>query len=1002
MLKNLTFFFIFLWINLCLTAVYANSITYSIKVNIDPQNKILQGKAEITPQHSLSIDISGLEKVKLNGRPVQQTASALLQLAAGQKHLIQYQYPLNSYSAYSDNENVVLSGSWYPQINQLAHYQLTVTLPTGFQAISEANKIESRAIDAQHIEYHFNFPHVLDHLSLSASKNYQSKFIDYQGIRIETWFMPANAHLMDQYLQHSADYLKLYQELLGAYPYQRFAIVESPLPSGHSMPTYTLLGSRVIALPFILKTSLGHEILHQWFGNSVYVDRQHGNWCEGLTNYLADYYYAEQQGQGKEYRKGMLRQYAAYANSENTFPVRKFTSRTDKISSVIGYSKVAMIFHQLRQHYGNDNFLHALQKFITANQFRKASWHDLQKQFEAINGQPMYDDFQAWLTRADIAGIAISQAAELEMAQGKLWLKFSLQQSRPYHLHLPLTLNFENNKQQTIIVHFTRAQQDFRIELSEAPVSAYLDPDYHLMRELNSMEKVPDLAWLMGRKSILLVVDEDEQDLYQTLVKNLGIKNIDTINPSALSFEQISSHSLIIAGDNNSLLDKLFAKQAQRKIDTDVELQVRRNPYNEDEVIASVTAKDIKQAKLVARKLSHYGKYSHLQFTDGKIQFKQTVNADNGIRLFEKIPTRAVKPSKTQSLDNIVANLNDRRILLIGEQHDRFEHHLNQLQIIKKLKEAGYQVAVGMEMFQQPYQQALDDYLTGKTTESEFLTQSKYFDKWAYDYNLYKPIIDYALKQKLPVLALNIEGNITRQVARKGLYSLDEKQQQQTPDAMNFSDWSYREDLKSVFQAHEGMLHSQAMNFNYFLQSQVLWDESMAQAAAQFLQQHPQHILVILAGNGHLRYRYGIPQRLQRLSGLSPLVIVQDDELGDTIADYVLLTTPLKGQLTPVMGIYPDKKATDKVIIDGVKDASVAARAGLKKGDIISKLDNKPLKSFTDLKLSLLYADTSKKVSIKIKRGDSILDKYLDFSPSAAKGHDDNYHHTDTPHSYTR
>lgn len=1000
MLKNFTTFFICLWINLCLTTVYANSITYSIKVNIEPQNKTLQGKVEITPERSLSIDISGLEKVNLNGRQVQQTASTLLQLAPGQKHLIQYQYPLNSYSDYSDDENVVLSGSWYPQIKELASYQLTVTLPKGFQAISEANQIKSKTIDDQRIEYRFYFPHVLDNLSLVASKNYQSKFIDYESIRIETWFMPANAHLMDKYLQHATDYLKLYQELLGDYPYKRFAIVESPLPSGHSMPTYTLLGSRVIALPFIVKTSLGHEILHQWFGNSVYVDHQHGNWCEGLTNYLADYYYAEQKGQGTEYRKGMLRQYAAYVNDENTFPVRKFISRSDKISSAIGYSKVAMIFHQLRQHYGNDDFFQALQKFIVANQFQKASWHDLQKQFEAIDDQPMYDDFQAWLTRTDIASIAISQAAELELAQGKLWLKFSLQQNRPYHLHLPLTLNFENGKQQTMKLHFTREQQDFQIEVPEAPVSVYIDPGYHLMRELNNMEKLPDLAWLMGKKSILLVVNEDEHAIYQPLVDNLGIKTIKTITPSAINFEQIKSHSLIIAGDNNSLIDRLFAKQAQRKVTTDVELQVKRNPYNEDEVITLVNAKDAKQAKLVARKLQHYGKYSHLQFIDGKIQLKQIVNAESGIKLFERIPSRAIKPSQTQSLDDIVARLGDRRVLLIGEQHNRFEHHLNQLQLIKKLTEAGYQVAIGMEMFQQPYQQALDDYLAGKTTESEFLTRSKYFDKWEYDYNLYKPIIDYALKQKLPLLALNIEADITHQVARKGLYSLDKKKQQQIPDTLNFDEQSYREDLKSVFQIHKDMLHKRPVDFNYFLQSQVLWDESMANAADQFLQKHPQHILVILAGNGHLRYRYGIPQRLQRLSGLSPLVIVQDDKLAEKIADYVLLTTPLKGQLTPVVGIYMDRKNTDKVIVADIKDSSVAARAKLKKGDIILELDSKPLTSYADLKLALLYADTSDKIQIKLNRGDSILEKFLDFSLPATKIHE-NFPNTYTPHSYT-
>ena len=168
----------------------------------------------------------------------------------------------------------------------------------------------------------------------------------------------------------------------------------------------------------------------------------------------------------------------------------------------------------------------------------------------------------------------------------------------------------------------------------------------------------------------------------------------------------------------------------------------------------------------------------------------------------------------------------------------------------------------------------------------------------------------------------------------------------------------------------------------------------MAQAADQFLKKHPQHVLVILAGNGHLRYRYGIPQRLQRLSGSSPLVIVQDQELGDTIADYVLLTTPLKGQLTPVIGVYLDSKITDQLVVKSVKDSSIAARARLEKGDIITELDNKPLKSFADLKLSLLYADANGKVQIKLKRGDSILEKTLDFSLPASNVHENN------PHTY--
>src|SRR5208337_4444995 len=101
----------------------------------------------------------------------------------------------------------------------------------------------------------------------------------------------------------------------------RFSIVENSMPVGYSMPTYTVLGQAVVRLPFIPETSLGHEILHQWFGNSVYVDYAGGNWAEGLTSFLADHLYEEEKGRGKEYRKGLLIDFASYVNDKNDFPL---------------------------------------------------------------------------------------------------------------------------------------------------------------------------------------------------------------------------------------------------------------------------------------------------------------------------------------------------------------------------------------------------------------------------------------------------------------------------------------------------------------------------------------------------------------------------------------------------------------------------------------------------------------------------------------------------------
>lgn len=98
----------------------------------------------------------------------------------------------------------------------------------------------------------------------------------------------------------------MYRKLIGPYPYWKFALIENFWETGYGMPSFTLLGPQVIRFPFILHSSYPHELLHNWWGNSVYVDFKKGNWCEGLTAYLADHLIQEQRGQGDSYRRATL------------------------------------------------------------------------------------------------------------------------------------------------------------------------------------------------------------------------------------------------------------------------------------------------------------------------------------------------------------------------------------------------------------------------------------------------------------------------------------------------------------------------------------------------------------------------------------------------------------------------------------------------------------------------------------------------------------------------
>jgi len=327
------------------------------------------------------------------------------------------------------------------------------------------------------------------------------------------------------------------------------------------------------------------------------------------------------------------------------------------------------------------------------------------------------------------------------------------------------------------------------------------------------------------------------------------------------------------------------------------------------------------------------------------------------------------------TVDSIIPYLTASRIIYIGERHDRFAHHINQLQIIKKMHNAGYKLAVGMEMFQKPFQQVVNDYLAGRIDEREFLQKTEYFSRWRYDYNLYKPIIDYIKQQNLPLVALNIQGDISRKVAREGIYSLSEKEKKQLHGSMDLSNARYRRNLNEVFPLHKGK--AELKDFSFFLQAQILWDEAMAESAQQFLTGNPESKLVILAGNGHIIHKYGIPERLYRRNHEPFTVVVQDEEIEDGIADYVLMTTKLEGEKSPRLGVMVEEKDHGLEVV-GVSQNSPAKKAGLQENDVIQMFAGQSIKSLADLKLALFYSKVGSSLKIQVKRAGKKLDKEIE------------------------
>ncbi len=332
-----------------------------------------------------------------------------------------------------------------------------------------------------------------------------------------------------------------------------------------------------------------------------------------------------------------------------------------------------------------------------------------------------------------------------------------------------------------------------------------------------------------------------------------------------------------------------------------------------------------------------------------------------------------VELEQTSSLAQVMKQIDDARVVLVGETHTRYDHHLVQLEILKHLYQKSPNLALGVEWFQQPYQKHLDDYIAGEITEKEMLHLTDYFSRWQYNYRLYQPILQYARENNIPIIALNAPRELIKALAKSEFDDLPEELKSQLPKSYDWSDKDYEQRLRDIFELHP----EYNGKFENFMRSQLTWDESMAERAAQYLQDNPETRMLVLAGSGHIMFGSGIPNRIKRRIDTEQFsILVSEDFLpvSKDIADFMVLS--VKQTLGPVGLIGAFLETEGKLLtIKGFSKNSAVKDAGLQQGSVIIGVDNETVENFADFKFAI----------INKKPGDNIELHYLDNADAGKK-----------------
>jgi len=538
-------------------------------------------------------------------------------------------------------EGIFLSGRslWIPWFDSdLVTYALNVGLPSGWHAVGQGVQT-AYGSEGGAVAMRWESPEPQEDIFLVAGRWTEYRR-DAGRVTARVFLRTPDRELAEKYLEATEQYLEMYQELIGLFPYKKFALIENFWERTYGLPSVTLLGPKALHAPFVLQSVYPHEILRNWWGNGVFVDRETGNWSEGLIRYLADDLVQEQNGMGTESRRAALQRYADFVSGNEAYPLSEFHSQKDAGGQAIGTGKSAFLFHMLRRELGDKVFIQALRTFFHDHCFMRASFDDLLRSFNRTSGNDLSPFFSQWVFSSG-APVLRARRVRVEPTATGFLLLASLQQQQPgpaYVLDIPLAITLDRSGSEAFqtTISMMDKEMDIEIKLPARPIQMEIDPEFDVFRRLHPAEMPPSFSKVFGAASVLIILPSTSpQDLglaYKSLAESwrrahpdrmevvwdnqleaipkdrdvwlFGWKN--RFQRSILA--QLQSYGL----STNSAITRIGEVQIPRRNHSLV--LAARNPDNAQHSLNWLATDLVGALGALERNLPHYGAYGYLGF----------------------------------------------------------------------------------------------------------------------------------------------------------------------------------------------------------------------------------------------------------------------------------------------------------------------------------------------------------------------------------------------------
>ncbi len=284
------------------------------------------------------------------------------------------------------------SMNWFPCNNHpldKASYTMRITVPAHLTAV--ANGVLSATIanadgTATYV-WQMEQP-MASYLALVAIGEFVAARDDSGPLPIRNYFPAGLSDAVMAGYDVTRDMLDWLGELLGPYPFAEYGVVVVPgFPAALETQSLSIFhASRVDELTLL------HELLHQWFGNSVTLAQWRDIWLhEGFASYFMALWLEKKYG-ASAYQSIIQENFAR----DKLMPAPGNPNKAQLFGASV-YARGALVLHALRRQVGDVIFFEILRAFYSENAYGNVTTADFIAVAERIGKRELDALFEAWL-----------------------------------------------------------------------------------------------------------------------------------------------------------------------------------------------------------------------------------------------------------------------------------------------------------------------------------------------------------------------------------------------------------------------------------------------------------------------------------------------------------------------------------------------------------------------------------------------------------------------------